>query len=61
MNIKDKNVLFTIEWVSETKKDKVHADRYQAAQSQAQGQTLQSEWGSKRESQKIPSFRMMKI
>ena len=28
---------------SETKKDKVHADRYQAAQSQAQGQTLQSE------------------
>ncbi|KFC05612.1 hypothetical protein DJ41_3703 [Acinetobacter baumannii ATCC 19606 = CIP 70.34 = JCM 6841] len=29
--------------VSETKKDKVHADRYQAAQSQAQGQTLQSE------------------
>ncbi|MGT6626663.1 hypothetical protein ACRWZY_23060, partial [Escherichia coli] len=35
MNIKDKNVLFTIEWVSETKKDKVHADRYQAAQSQA--------------------------
>ena len=24
--------------VSETKKDKVHADRYQAAQSQAQGQ-----------------------
>lgn len=29
--------------VSEAKKDKVHADRYQAAQSQAQGQALQSE------------------